>query len=163
MFTRWLRRLLTLPIALLILFEEWGWEPARRAMAWLMRWAPLAWIECRIAALPPYAALTVFFAPSVLLLPVKFGALWLMAHGQALLGLAVVVLAKVAGTALLARLFQLTQPSLMRLPWFARTYTRWVAWKGAIVEQVRASWVWRSARVVKHRVAQQVRRWRRAA
>ena len=40
MFTRRLRRLLTLPIALLVLFEEWGWEPARRAMAWLMRWAP---------------------------------------------------------------------------------------------------------------------------
>ena len=161
MFTRWLRRLVTLPIALLILFEEWGREPLKRAMGWLMRWAPLAWIERRIAALPPYAALAVFFAPSVLLLPVKFGALWLMAHGQALLGLAVVVLAKVAGTALLARLFQLTQPALMRLPWFARTYTRWVAWKGAVVEQVRASWVWRSARVVKRRVAQQLARWRR--
>jgi hypothetical protein len=162
MFTRWLHRLLTLPIAVLILFEEWGWEPLKRAMGWLMRWAPLASIERRIAALPPYAALAVFFAPSLLLLPVKFGALWLVAHGQALLGLAVIVLAKVAGTALLARLFQLTQPSLMRLPWFARTYTRWVAWKGAVVEQVRVSWVWRSARVIKRRVAQQVRRWRRA-
>jgi hypothetical protein len=157
-----LKALATLPIALLILFEEWGWEPAKRAMAWLMRWAPLAWIERRIAGLPPYAALVVFFAPSLLLLPVKFGALWLIGHGQALLGLAVIVLAKLAGTALLARIFQLTQPSLMRLPWFARAYTRWVAWKGALVDEVRASWVWRSARVIRRRVAQRVARWRRA-
>jgi hypothetical protein len=162
MFTRWLRRLVTLPIALLILFEEWGWEPLKRAMAWLMRWA-LAWVERRIAVLPPYAALVVFFAPTLLLLPLKFGALWLIGHGQALLGLVVIVLAKVAGTALLARIFQLTQPSLMRLPWFARVYTRWVAWKAALVEQVRASWVWRSARVIKRRVAQQLARWRRTA
>jgi hypothetical protein len=75
----------------------------------------------------------------------------------------VIVLAKVAGTALLARIFQLTQPSLMRLPWFARVYTRWVAWKAVLVEQVRASWVWRSARVIKRRVAQQLARWRRTA
>lgn len=159
---RWLaqrlKALAMLPIALLILFEEWGWEPAKRAMAWLMRWPPLAWLERGITRLPPYAALLVFFAPTLLLLPVKLAALWLIGQGQALLGLVVIVVAKIAGTALIARLFHLTQPALMKLGWFARFYSAWSLWKEAMFMRVRASWVWRAGRVVKKRVVQ---RWRR--
>jgi hypothetical protein len=113
--TSWLRRAFEALLALLILFEEWGWEPLKRAMAWLMRWRALAWIERAIARLSPYAALATFAAPTLLLLPVKLAALWLVGHGQATLGLAVIVAAKLAGTALIARLFQVTQPALMRL------------------------------------------------
>ena len=158
----WLRRAFEALLALLILFEEWGWEPLKRAMAWVMRWPPLAWLERHIAALPPYAALAVFALPMLLLLPVKLAALWLIARGQALLGVMVIVVAKVLGTALVARLFHLTQPALMRLGWFARFYARWTAWKEALLTQVRASWAWRVARVVKHRVAQRLARWRAA-
>ena len=39
---RWIRRLLALPVALLLLFEEWGWEPLQRAIAWLARWGAAA-------------------------------------------------------------------------------------------------------------------------
>jgi hypothetical protein len=159
---RWLaqrlKSLLILPVALLILFEEWGWEPLKRAMAWLMRWPPLAWLERGIARLPPYAALLVFFTPTLLLLPVKLAALWLIGHGQAALGLLVVIVAKVAGTALIAWLFHLTQPALMQLAWFARFYSAWSLWKEAMFMRVRASWVWRAGRVIKKRVMQ---RWRR--
>jgi hypothetical protein len=59
---RWLQRAFEALIALLILFEEWGWEPLKRAMARLMRWGPLAWIERAILRLPPYAALVLFLA-----------------------------------------------------------------------------------------------------
>jgi hypothetical protein len=160
---RWLRRGFEALLALVILFEEWGWEPLKRAMAWVARLPPLAWIERRIAALPPYAALAVFLLPSLLLLPVKLAALWLIGIGKAGLGFAVIVIAKLIGTALLARLFQLTQPALMQLAWFARWYGRWTAWKQAVLAQVRASWAWRVGRVVKRRVAQRVARWRQAA
>lgn len=162
MILRWLQRLLEALLALLILFEEWGWEPLKRAMAWVARLPPLAWLERRIAALPPYAALAVFLVPTLLLLPVKLAALWLIGSGRAGLGLAVIVIAKLAGTALLARLFQLTQPALMQLAWFARGYSRWSAWKAALVARVRASWAWRVGRVVKRRVAQRFARWRAA-
>ena len=157
------KALLLLPVALLILFEEWGWEPAKRAMAWLMRWPPLAWIERGIARLPPYAALLVFFVPTLLLLPVKLAALWLIGQGQAVLGLVVIVAAKVAGTALLARLFQLTQPALMKLSWFARFYGAWSLWKEALFMRVRASWAWRAGRVIKKRAVQRWRRFTRTA
>ena len=76
------------------------------------------------------------------------------------LGLLVIVLAKLVGPALVARLVQLTLPALMQLGWFARWYGRWTAWKEAIIVRVRASWAWRAGRVVKRRVAQRLARWR---
>src|SRR5262249_54439763 len=101
-------------------------------------------IERGIAALPPYAALAVFFAPSLALIPVKLCALWLIAKGHAFLGVTVIVIAKIAGTAVVARLFMLTKPALMKLAWFARLYTRWTAWKDALVARVRASAAWQA-------------------
>jgi hypothetical protein len=163
MILRLLRRSFEALIALVILFEEWGWEPLQRALAWVARLPPLAWIERRIAALSPYGALLIFLLPTLLLLPVKLAALWLIGIGQAALGLAVIVIAKLLGTALLARIFKLTQPALMQLAWFALWYGRWTAWKAGIVARVRASWAWRVGRVVKRRVAMRVARWRGAA
>jgi len=160
---RWLRRIAEALIALVILFEEWGWEPLQRAIAWVARLPPLAWLERRIAALPPYAALVVFALPTLLLLPVKLAALWLIGKGKAGLGVAVIVIAKIVGTALLAHLFKLTQPALMRLAWFAHWYARWTAWKEGILARVRASWAWRVGRVIKRRVAQRLARWRHVA
>ncbi|MDP1693481.1 MAG: hypothetical protein Q8L49_16285 [Burkholderiaceae bacterium] len=162
MILRALRRLFEALIALVILFEEWGWEPLQRALAWIARLPPLAWIERRIVALPPCGALAVFLLPTLLLLPVKLAALWLIGIGKAGLGLALIVSAKLVGTALLARLFRLTQPALMQLAWFARWYGRWTVWKEGIVAQVRASWAWRVGRVIKRRVVQRLARWRHA-
>ncbi len=148
---RLLRSVPGILLALVILFEEWGWEPLQRALAWVGQLPGLRWIESRIRALPPYAALALFLLPTLLLLPVKLLALWLMGQGQVLTGTLVIIGAKIAGTALVARLFGLTQPALMQLGWFARTYTRWHTWKEALLARVRASWAWRMGRVVKRR------------
>jgi len=93
---------------------------------------------------------------------VKLGALWLIGHGQVLAGAAVIVGAKLVGTAVVARLFTLTQPSLVRLAWFAALYGRWTAWKTALLMQVRASRPWRAARVLKYRSRRRWHAWRRA-
>jgi hypothetical protein len=159
--TRLLHALRTLgrwAVALLLLFEEWGWEPLARQLAKLGRLPPFAALERLIRRLPPYAALAVFFVPTLLLLPIKLLALWLIGRGHALLGLAVIVGAKLVGTAIVARLFALTHDALMRLPWFARAYTRWVRWKDALMAQVRASAVWREARRLKAVVRRALRR-----
>lgn len=139
-------------LALLILFEEWGWEPLQRLMARIGRLPVLRRLEALITRLPPRAALAVLLLPTLLLLPVKLLALWLIGQGKALLGGVVIVLAKLVGTALVARLFTLTQPALMTMPWFARLYGRWTAWKAALLARVRASWAWRVGRVFKRRV-----------
>ena len=104
--------LLRLLLALLILFEEWGWEPLRRALIRLGRLAVMRRIEAAVARLSPPAALAVLLLPTLGLLPVKLLALWLIARGAALAGLVVIVVAKLLGTAVLAWLFTRTQPAL---------------------------------------------------
>lgn len=157
---RLLRALATWVVALILIFEEWGWEPLSRALGWIARLPILAWVERRVAALPPYAALPVLALPAALLLPFKLAALWLMGQGHVVLGIAVLVLAKIVGTAVVARLFQLTKPQLLKLAWFATGYARWVAWKTDLVERVRASAPWRAARAFKAGVRAAWRRWR---
>ena len=149
---RWLVRLV---LALLILFEEWGWEPLRRAFALFARLPVIRQIEALLKRLPPRWAFVVLLLPSLLILPIKLAAVWLVAQGRVVLGVGVVIAAKVGGTALLAWLFQLIQPALMQLPWFARLHARWTAWKTELLAWVRASAVWRSARALKA----SVRRW----
>ncbi len=144
MIRRCLGALFTWAVALLILFEEWGWEPLGRLVARLGRLPFFALVERRIQALPPYASLAAFALPFLALLPVKVLALWLIARGHPLFGLTVILLAKLAGTALVARLFTLTQPALMRIGWFALYYLRWTAWKDALLERVRATPAWRA-------------------
>ncbi len=159
---RWLRHLLGWLIALIILFEEWGWEPLQRAFAWVARLPVLRQLERWIATLPPYAALAILLLPSLFLLPIKILALWLVAKGLVLTGGLVIVMAKLLGTAVVAHLFSLTKPALLQLTWFAQLFHRWTAWKAHWLGVVRASWAWRAARVWKRRWRETVWRWRRA-
>ena len=139
-------------IALLILFEEWGWAPLARALGRIARWPVVGRLERRIAALGPRVALAVLFVPALALLPVKIGALWLVGLGRVMVGLTILVVAKILGTAVVARLFLLTQPQLMRLGWFARGYRRWVAWKTRIIASLVESRGWVAARALAARV-----------
>jgi hypothetical protein len=140
-----LRWVFTPFIALLLIFEEWGWEPLARVLAQLARLPMWARLEAAIGRLPPWGALLVLLAPTSVLFPLKLLALYLIGRGQASFGVAVLLLVKLVGTALLARLFQVTQPALMQLAWFARWYPRWKAWKDALMASMRCSRTWRWA------------------
>ena len=135
-------------VALVILFEEWGWTPLARALGRVARWPVVGRLERRVAGLGPRIALVVLFVPAVALLPVKIGALWLLGLGRVALGLTVLVVAKILGTAIVARLFQLTQPQLMRLGWFARGYARWFAWKTRVIASLVESPGWLAAQAL---------------
>ena len=156
-----IRRALSVLVALIVLFEEWGWEPLQRLMAWIAQLPGLRHLEAAIARAPPRVALLVLAVPGLLLVPAKLVGLWLLAQGEPAWGVAVIVVAKVVGTAIVARLFALTRPALMRLPWFATLYRRWAKWKGLVLTRVRASWVWRTGREIKHAIVLRLRRlWR---
>ena len=157
-----LRGLLLAPVALFLLFEEWGWEPLAACFAALGRLPLLRQLEGLIVRLPPWAALLAFGVPVLALLPIKLLALYLLGEGHMAAGLGLVIAAKLAGTALAARLFQLTQPALMQLAWFARIYTPWKRWKDSTLAQVRSSWPWRMARQLKQRTRIMGRRLRAA-
>lgn len=149
--------LLSWLIALVVVFEEWGWVPLMRFAGAFARLPPVARLERRIASLPPRAALMVFLTPTLPLLPIKLVALWLIGHGDIWFGLLVIVAAKIAGTALVARLFMLTRPQLMQMEWFANLYARWGAFKERLIAMARASSAWRLARAIKARVRRGLR------
>jgi hypothetical protein len=108
--------------ALVLLVEEWCWDAGMRLTRALARWPALAALEGRVRTLPPYGALCAFVLPGLLLLPVKILALVAIAHGHALSGIATIVLAKVGGAAVVARLYVLTLPTLLAVGWFARCH-----------------------------------------
>jgi hypothetical protein len=139
---RFLGSALLLPI---IFFEEWGWKPLARLMARIARLPIIGQLERKISAAPPRLALVFFLVPALVLLPFKFGALWLIAQGHKLLGIGLILLAKLVSTALLGRLFHLTERQLMSFPWFAKAYTWWRTTKDRIVVRVKASAAWRNA------------------
>ena len=156
MIRRALLETVNLALAFIILFEEWGWRPLAEFIARLRRFPFWTRFEAWVQDLPPYGALCVFALPSAFFFPLKFAALWLMAEGHVLLAGALFVGAKLAGTALVARIFLLTQPALMRIAWFARLYNVFVPWQEAMFAHIRASWAWRHGRILKERVRRAV-------
>ena len=108
---KWIWRVLRgvlLTLAAIVLFiEEWGWQPLTAFAARIARWPPLARFEQRIANVPPRFALVLFLVPAVLLFPIKLLALWLIGEGRPVLGISVIVAAKLLGTALVGRLFKI--------------------------------------------------------
>ena len=131
--------------ALVIFIEEWGWRPLSAMAARIARWPPIARLEATIAAAPPRIALALFLAPAVLLVPVKLAALWLIGEGRTTVGVVVIVVAKVLGTALVGRLFVLVEPQLQQFAGFARVLVWWRATKERVMTAVRASRLWRGA------------------
>lgn len=151
-------------LALLVLFEEWGWRPLADLLGRLARYAPWAKVERAIAGLPPYPALAVIALPSTLLFPLKFVAIYLVANGYFVAATALFIGAKIVSTALIARLFMLVRPALMRIGWFAALHDLFMPWKDAIFARIRASWAWRYGRMLKNAVRHEARqawqRWR---
>lgn len=128
--------------AILLLFEEWLWNASKRLFARLPLIPFIARLESWIGNFSPYAALAIFVLPSLLLLPVKILALLSITHGHPTLGLAIIITAKVLGTALVARLYALTQKALLTLPWFVQCRDAVLRFKDKMIAQLRATQAW---------------------
>jgi hypothetical protein len=125
--------------ALLLLLEDWLWDLGSRLIRFIVSWPPLKALEIRIRALPPYPALCAFVLPAILLFPVKVLALVAIASGHALSGVAAIVVAKIGGAALVARLYTLTLPALLTLAWFARWHNKFMAVKERWIGRLKAT------------------------
>jgi hypothetical protein len=148
-----LKKILAAPFvliaAVIVILEDWLWDDLARMMAFIGRLPILRQLENVIANLPPYAALAVFVVPSLLLIPVKLSALWLISHGQHALGLFTVIGAKIIGTALVARIYTLTQGSLLKILWFATLHGKFTAFKAKVYGYIKATAVYQSAHELK--------------
>ncbi len=103
----------------LVLFEETVWRWARALGALAARLPVMAALERLVQRLDPRLLFALFLIPVALLLPLKFLALWLIASGHAVTGVAVIAVAKMLGTAVSARLYAIAEPRLMQIPAFA--------------------------------------------
>jgi hypothetical protein len=144
--------------AVVIAIEEWGWRPLTAWAARLAHWPPIARLEARIRRASPRWALVLFIVPAALLFPLKLLALWLIHLGQATLGVTVIVAAKLIGTALVGRLFILTEPQLMRFAWFVRALQWWRHLKQRVHDAVAAWPAWQATRRAARGLALRVRR-----
>jgi hypothetical protein len=157
------KRLIAAPFVLLaaviILLEDWLWDDLARLAAAIGRLPIFRQIEALIVKLPPYAALALFAVPSALLVPVKLIALYFIAHGHAMVGLLTVAAAKIAGTALVARLFTLTRPKLLRIAWVAWLYERFIAFKTRMYAAIKATAAYRAAHQIHLRVRRALKVW----
>ena len=125
--------------ALLLLLEEWCWNAGLRLWRALGRWPFIAALEERVRAMPPWAALCAFVLPGLLLFPVKLLALMAIAKGHAASGIATIVVAKLGGAAVVARLYALTLPTLLAIGWFARCHGCFLRVKERCLAALRAS------------------------
>jgi len=129
---RRLTRPLLILLALVFLFEAWLWSHLAPVVAWIVARIPWAAFKAKVAEaierLPPYPTLLVFLIPVLLLLPLKFLGLWMLANGSWLGALGVLCLAKVASLGVTAFIFDVTRPKLLQLPWFRWLYEHILVW-----------------------------------
>lgn len=137
---------LALAAHLFILFEEWIWARARRAMAALARAPMIQSFERRLGSASPALSALAFLLPAVVLFPFKLAGLYLIAHEHPLAGAAVFILAKMVGAALLARVWMVCEPALRRVSWLCVVIDWVLAKKDALKAWVRSIWVVRRAK-----------------
>jgi len=143
---RHLKRALELaivPLAAAIVFiEQTLIKYLNVAMVAVARWPPIAKLEGWLVRLPPYAALCAFLAPSILILPIKLIALWFAAMGHYTFALGTLIVGKMLGTAVLARLYRILRPTLMTIVWFAKADTWFFYWRDQAYAFVKSLPAW---------------------
>jgi hypothetical protein len=150
--------LLFVPIAATLVFiEETLLHYLGALMAALAKWPPVARLEAWLRRLPPWAALLVFVAPSLLILPVKLAAVWFAYKHHFGLSIASIVAGKMLATALVARLYHVLRPTLVKMPWYLRAETWVFNVRDRLYAFMQALPAWQRARAL----AQAIRRWLR--
>jgi hypothetical protein len=141
--------LLIVPLAAAVVFVEQVLIGMLNTItAVVARWTPIAMLEAWLVRQPPWIALIAFVMPSILILPIKFSALYFAAHHKFGLAIAAVVIGKILATAIVARLYVVLRPTLMTIGWFARLDTWFFFWRDRAYAFVRSLPAWQKAKAV---------------
>lgn len=144
--------LLLVPLAAAIVFVEQVLIGMLNTItAALARWAPIAAVETWLKKQPPWIALCAFVMPSILILPIKFSAIFFAAHHRFFLAIAAVVVGKMLATAIVARLYVVLRPTLMTIGWFARVDTWFFYWRDQAYAFVRSLPAWQKVKAATER------------
>ena len=129
----------------------WRWLTALGHV--LARLAPFAALERLVARLSPRMVVAVFALPFLAFIPLlKFGELWLFLHGHVVLGVLLLVGAKVIGVAFSARLFEIARPKMLQVPSFAWVHGHALRLWGACHALLESLPAWVAARAFVHRL-----------
>jgi len=130
-------------VALCFLLEAWLWDRLEPIVEAVVARLPLEWAKHRLASwvegFSPAASLAVFALPVALLLPFKFGGLWLLARGSWIGAVVMLLCAKLVGLGVTAFVFNVCRHKLLQLDWFRLLHDRviaWRAWSHALVDPV---------------------------
>lgn len=126
-----MKKVLLSILAISVLLEEWLWDLLTDFEHCLTAWYHLENLERWLANSPPWVALSAFFIPSLLFLPVEFTALSLSSSGQVVEGISLHIVSQIFSTMILSWIFDITREQLMTFGWFAvlyQTITRWLNW-----------------------------------
>jgi len=134
--------------AAVLLFEEWFWAESTRAIARLSSIAHLSALESWIRRRTPAQALMLFVVPILVIYPFKALALIALARGDLALGGAAFVAAKLAATAVFARLYELTEPAILHFGWVRVAKNRFLAVRAYLHAWLNARPSYRRARAL---------------
>lgn len=147
--------------AAVLLFEEWFWASSTHAIEVLGRVLHLAPLGAWIRRRPPAQAAALFILPVLAIYPFKVLALIALAHGDLALGGAAFVGAKLAATAVFARLYELTEPALLTFRRIRMAKRKFLRARAFIHAWLNARPAYRRARaLIRHRQAHLVYRYR---
>jgi len=157
-----MKKLLLSILAVFLLVEEWLWDMLTAFSHRLFVWLHLAGFERWLAKSSPRVAMAAFVLPVALVLPVKFAALLLFAHGQIIQGIALLLAAKLFATLLISRMFAVTRTQLLSFAWFNALYTTITRWLGWAHERIRATVVYQQAVRLKQAARAKLAEWLKA-
>lgn len=144
-------------LAVVVIFEEWLWDILTLAGQWLADVLQLERFDEQLAqAKPPQAVLYLLF-PLAIVTPINIIAIFLLTHGAIVEGLLLEVVAKLFGTLLIARVFKLVKPALLRLDWFASFYHAIMRLLNWAHELIHDSAIYRWSVIFKTHVKQRMR------
>ena len=102
-------------------------------------WRPLAAVRRAVERLGPYPSLFVLAIPTGLIEPLKLVAVAIAGKGHWIAGTLVIAFAYAASLLVVERLFRIVKPKLLKLRWFARPWSRFVALRGRSLAWLRST------------------------
>ncbi|MCG5241716.1 hypothetical protein [Azospirillum doebereinerae] len=159
---RVLRPLVTVLALAYFLIDALVYWVVRPFARWIGRLPVFGRVAGWAAGLRPYPALLLVLLPLAILEPAKPVAAWLFATGRPWPALLVLGGAELVKLTLVERLFHLTRPKLLTIPWFAWIYARAVRgldWLKALPPWQAVRRAARRLREAGRRVAALVRGW----
>lgn len=140
------RSVVTVVVLFYSLLDALIFPLVRPVIGWLAGLDLFRAIGAAIGRLPPYAVLALLGLAFVVIEPLKALALWWMALGHALTGLALLGGAHLLSLFVVERIYHAGHAQLMRIGWFARLMGWLVGLRDRALAWVRSTSAWKTGR-----------------